>query len=172
MKDRLDAAFANELESRFCELHRQITAFASSRFRERWCGAAEFEDFAQEVLIEYTQVAARHGHCSVQTALLWQIARRRLIDRQRQLARIPGIQPLPGEHLIAGQPQSSLATEDSSSGSMAGFDIGKRDLEFLRYKFLLGYTYRRIAHNVGMKPEGVRMAVRRAKSRLAKQFAL
>jgi RNA polymerase sigma factor (sigma-70 family) len=134
---------------------------------------AEAEDAVQEIFIEVWQSAYRYDvNVASETAFVAMIARRRLIDRRRKIARRPVY-----AHLAEGSAEGSVGSadvgpdamqtsEDAERASAAMSKLSTEQQRVLRLSIFHGLSHEKIARSTGLPLGTVKTHARRGLIRI------
>lgn len=123
------------------------------------------EDAVQDIFIDVWKNAGRFDpEKGSETTFIATIARRRLIDRLRQMGRKPGGVALDDIHESAGQPATSdgiTLSEEAQIARSVMDELGEGQKHVLELAILRGQTHERIADVTGMPLGTVKTHARR-----------
>ena len=123
---------------------------------------ADAEDAAQEVVIELWKSAGRFDpRVSSEATFVAVVARRRLIDRRRKLARVPAIGQLPAA-LAGKESAASCDRADDVARAVAAVNrLGDTPRRLLLMAVVQGRTHGQIAAETGLPLGTVKAHIRR-----------
>lgn len=155
-----DAAAVNECIEQFGRL---IWSLARRFFPKH----ADAEDAVQEIFIELWEKAPRYDpSIAAEQTFVAMIARRRLIDRKRRLARGPAVAPLDDRDVIPDAPPSAsdaAALSEEAAGVRRAVSALEPDLQqLLQLSIFNGWSHGKIAEHLRLPLGTVKTRLRRA----------
>ncbi|AWM39504.1 ECF RNA polymerase sigma factor RpoE [Gemmata obscuriglobus] len=134
---------------------------------------SDAEDAVQDVFIELWKNAGRYDpDRASEPTYVTMIARRRLIDRKRRAARVPGAQPFAEEPPAGEPPVARVEIEDEAAQATAALaELRDEERRVIRLAIYDGLTHEEIAAATGLPVGTVKTHIRRGLIRVRERLA-